>query len=536
MIRTQNGISAVVSRFNNVELGYRNGNVEIAPLIAYPDSRAFEMYIYVRYNSQTYMKKFLLTPHKMLNQAQYLHKWYLGFTVTVTSYFKNGGNVDYISPEDVLKIFNNEIGEHQVIYSQTSAGWTYKGSDFPPEEYSSFRIFAIPENIANGDKIVFNIKKGVSNTNFRDVNNIPVDVTWTSVPGLDSCKEENPYEFKNNVIKVSMVDNPFLFPAKSTYSLSHGRVIAFSTNRVAISEGQFGEHPLYVFSNEGISVMSVDVSGSVAYSSIYPVSHEVCLYPSTICGTDSGVIFLGQREVMMISGGRCISISSSMNDDSKEEKVCENSDIVERIASLRRLEHAVATGEFLDYMRNAKVFRNPEMNEIIFCNVDFRFSFIYSLSDRIWSKISRPYMGNVRNSIPFLLFSHDGSETTVLQSGGSVMGKGDVFLITRPQPFGTKMPKRIMQLMLHAYLSKPDDTAADDAFFSCFLLCSNDGLNFRIVSGCEKSRDIQDVVFPYFPTSSYRYYMFALVGRLNAVSMITGLELDVSFAWNNRLR
>ena len=109
-------------------------------------------------------------------------------------------------------------------------------------------------------------------------------------------------------------------------------------------------------------------------------------------------------------------------------------------------------------------------------------------------------------------------------------------LYLRPYMFGTKLPKRIMELMLHAYLTRRENSSTQEPFLSCFLLCSNDGVHYKLVSGCERSGETQDVVFPYFPTCSYRYYIFALTGELGAASMITALEIDVSQAWNNRLR
>ena len=59
---------------------------------------------------------------------------------------------------------------------------------------------------------------------------------------------------------------------------------------------------------------------------------------------------------------------------------------------------------------------------------------------------------------------------------------------------------------------------------------------FVVVAGCEKRSRTQDVLFPYFPTQSYKYYLFAIVGELGENSSVTGMEMDVVPAWNNRLR
>lgn len=535
-IKTQNGVSEIVNTLHDVKLGYKNGTYQLPPLLMYPDSRAFEMRIFIVSGDGTYTKSFPLTSHKFLNQSQYLHKWYLGFEVSVEAVFASGKEAAGIAEEDVLEIFNEELGVHEVIYSSAKAGWTYKGADFPPEKYSSLRIFQIPRDVTNGDKLVFTIKTGASDTEFRDINNIPLDDTWQAVDDVAACCESNVYEERDNVIKVSMVDNPFVFPAKCTYSLSQGKVLALSTNKTPMSEGQFGEHPLYVFSKEGIQVLSVDISGTVAYSNMYPVSHEVCQNPDMVCGTDSGVLFLGAQGVMIIGGSKCLRLSAAMDCDGKELETIGRSAIFGKIASLYGLDKVVDTVRFLDFMRTAKAIRFPEMNEIMFCNEKSNYCFLYSMAANVWSKTSNRFVGFVNADGQNCMFCHNGDNTYIHIQGDLFLGKNKVMLVTRPYMFGTKLPKRIMQLMLHAYLTRSENSSTQEPFLSCFLLCSNDGVHYKLVSGCERSGETQDVVFPYFPTCSYRYYIFALTGELGAASMITALEIDVSQAWNNRLR
>jgi hypothetical protein len=459
----------------------------------------------------------------------------LGYDVTVKAVYASGRVASGITKAQVLEVFNYEEGVHEVVYSSATGGWVYKGAAFPPEEFSGIRIFQIPRDIVNGDKLVFTITKSTLDTTFRDIRNIPFDETWQLVGGPEDYRESNVYEEKENVMKVSMVDNPFVFPAKCTYSLSQGKVVALSTNRTPMSEGQFGEHPLYVFSQEGIEVMSVDASGTVAYSNMYPVSHEVCLNADSVCGIDSGVLFLGAQGVMLIGGSRCIHLSATMDNDAVENEAIKRSGIIGRIASLNGFGGVVDGASFIDFMRTAKVARFPEMDEIVFCNDKFNYSYVYSVPGKVWSKTSNAFAGFVKAGGSFAMFSHKDEKTCIHVPGDTFSGSNRILLVTRPFLFGTKLPKRIMQLMLHAYLAKPENTS-QTPFVSCFLLCSNDGVHFKLVSGCDRSSETRDIVFPYFPTCSYRYYIFALTGNVVSKSMITGLEIDVSAAWSNRLR
>ena len=61
-------------------------------------------------------------------------------------------------------------------------------------------------------------------------------------------------------------------------------------------------------------------------------------------------------------------------------------------------------------------------------------------------------------------------------------------------------------------------------------------MHFKLIAGNEKNARVQDVLFPYFPTQSYKYYLFAIVGEMGAASAVTGIEVDVNLPWMNRLR
>lgn len=89
-------------------------------------------------------------------------------------------------------------------------------------------------------------------------------------------------------------------------------------------------------------------------------------------------------------------------------------------------------------------------------------------------------------------------------------------------------------MMLHA-TATPSDGSYSFNGLACYLLCSNDGENFKIVAGSERRRSFSDIIFPYAPTQSYRYFSVAIVGRIKCDSRLVALEFNVSTAWDNRL-
>lgn len=534
-IKTTNTTSIVVKEYVDVELGYKNNHYELPALLSYPDARAYEMTVLVDTGNERLKKVFTLKPHNMLNLALYLHRWYQDYKVTVTSQFASGFQPASISSEYVLEIFSNEVGVHEVVYSSSLDSWTYQGRVFPPDKYSSLRIFAIPREVTNGDKIIFTIEYGIGDTAFKDINNIPVDSTWSVVDDEFVLVEKTPYEERPNVLKVSMVDNPFLFPAKSTHSPSQGAVVALASNTMPLSQGQFGEHPLYVFCDNGIWVMGIDSSGSMAYTTSFPLSREICRNADTLCRIDAGVVFLGNEGVMLLSGNKINCISVSMERDECTTLSYAHSSTFYQMASTFFPLDVIGLVGFMDYMKMARVVYLACSAELLFFNTGFNFCYIYSLTYGTWGKLYGKISGVVNTYPSSKLFVHDSGVTKIMAIPDVTSGNNKILLYTRPMLWGTKLPKRVLQLMLHTFLAS-FDSSAQAPFLGCYLLCSNDGVNFKIVSGCEKNGKSNDITFPYFPTQSYKYFALAIVGNVGKDTVITGAELEISFAWKNRLR
>lgn len=115
---------------------------------------------------------------------------------------------------------------------------------------------------------------------------------------------------KSNVLKVSAVDNPFYYPTAQTYKFE-GNIVGLASNAEAISTGQFGQYPLFVFTTEGIWAMAVDASGQGAYVSQSPFSREVC--SGAVCSVSGGIVFTTERGVMAISGGQVTELSQPLD-------------------------------------------------------------------------------------------------------------------------------------------------------------------------------------------------------------------------------
>lgn len=85
---------------------------------------------------------------------------------------------------------------------------------------------------------------------------------------------KNPEEYVPGKLRVSAVYNPFSFPQTNTYTISSGSVLGMAAATAALSQGQYGEFPLYVFTTDGIWALRQG-SGDILYASQSPVNREV---------------------------------------------------------------------------------------------------------------------------------------------------------------------------------------------------------------------------------------------------------------------
>ena len=141
------------------------------------------------------------------------------------------------------------------------------------------------------------------------------DLTFTSGSG-SSASPDRIVEMPNKIY-TSEVNNPFYFPLAGINTVGTGEIMAIRSATRALSQGQFGQFPLYAFSTDGIWALQVSDEG--LYSSVQPVSRDVCDNPAAITQIDSAVVFTTTAGLKVISGSEINLISSSMEGENTDE-------------------------------------------------------------------------------------------------------------------------------------------------------------------------------------------------------------------------
>ncbi len=538
-IRTERGTSVVKYDYgNSFVVGHSEGKYYLSPFIMYPDARAVKIIFYITIEGTVYSRMYNLTRHKILNLAYHLHETGDGISVTLSGQFAKSVKIQLLSAVAFKKFFSYKIGSYELVYNGQEE-WVYGNEVFAKLEtsysrYDSYNSFGIIGVLTPGDKIFVTIADAIETGRMESISNICIDELWEQSLSLPPIEECNVVEKRGNIMKVSEVDNPFFFPVKQTYTPSNEDIVAVCSNTAALSQGQFGQHPLYVFCTNGIWVMSTDNSGEIVYSTSYPLSREACINPLSVRAIDTGVVFITSKGVMLLDGGSVTLLSTALCTEGRDNTPTDENGIVSRIASIVGMNTLLLDDYFINYCKNASVGFFYSERELLLSNVNYSYSYVFSLENGQWSKYTATF-DYISNSYPhFLGIKNDGENTKVLMLDRNTVGSNAIMLLSRPLLCGTKLHKRIVQLVLHASV-KPADSSAKFNGLACYLLCSNDGKNYKLVSGSERQTEFHDMVFPYVPTQSYRYLALAIVGNITTDSSIAAVEMAVNVAWNNKL-
>lgn len=361
--------------------------------------------------------------------------------------------------------------------------------------------------------------------------------TYTPLP-------EDSVSVTPNKLKVSNVSNPFYFPAKQTYTVSSRNIVAMATATTAMSTGQFGQFPLYVFTGEGVFALSVG-TGDIAYANSFSVTRDVCNNPDSIVSTDDAIVFSTDSGLKILSGSTVRDISSDM--DGYLPTVVDSSPIIKKIAGVGGFSDKLSSTEFIYYLEEAKVGYNYEDKEVIVANRNYPYSYVFNMQSSSWYKISAS-INRFLNSYPECLAVFNDYGVYNMHNGHRTVNK--ILLLTRPIKFGTLTHKRIVQSAIRGVI-RPSESLVyfrgetvkfrDQeilAFSKCgfYILGSNDAEHFILLSGREKIEDVRDLITKMNKTKAFKYFMIALVGGIRTDVALNYIEFMVDETYTNRLR
>ena len=214
------------------------------------------------------------------------------------------------------------------------------------------------------------------------------DTTLADLCTLTSAEipDVNAIDDTDNKLLVSDTEDPFTFPLERRYTFQ-SKVLGVAVATTALSQGQYGQFPLYVFTEDGIWAMETGADGSFVTSK--PLSREVCSNPDSITSIDNAVVFVTKKGVMLLQGSEIVELSPNMNG----RHYFPNDAATSLIGNQEEYSNLVDTikdkDSFVSFMQAAKVAYDYAGQRLIFISPSNEgFQYLYKLDTQSWHKIS----------------------------------------------------------------------------------------------------------------------------------------------------
>lgn len=195
----------------------------------------------------------------------------------------------------------------------------------------------------------------------------------------------------------SEADNPFVFPSKGTVTVGSGKVMALCAAVRALSQGQFGQFPLYAFSSDGVWSMSVTSEGT--YNSVQPVTRDVCLSKDSITQLDTTVLFVTDRGIMQLSGSStsCISDAIDSGDLFSIASLPHGGDLL-KMANLQggtatlpylgEITNSIEMIPFGEFILDCRGIYDYIHQRILFFNPKVSYAYVYAIKSKEWGTMT----------------------------------------------------------------------------------------------------------------------------------------------------
>lgn len=193
------------------------------------------------------------------------------------------------------------------------------------------------------------------------------------------------YLFQPNSIFTSEVNNPFAFPLLGINSIGSGEIIGITSATKALSQGQFGQFPLYAFCTDGVWALEPAADGT--FTTKQAVSRDVCTNSASITQLDSSVAFASARGIMHLQGSQCTCISDILGTERSffAYDVGEDSfDVLLHEAGYNLSSNEIYILPFPKYADNCQMVFDYIHQRLIVFNPSWFYSYVYSLKSNLW--------------------------------------------------------------------------------------------------------------------------------------------------------
>lgn len=340
------------------------------------------------------------------------------------------------------------------------------------------------------------------------------------IPGL----VKNAIE-ESNKIYTSDVNNPFVFPPKGINTVGTGDVIGIRSANKALSQGQFGQFPLYAFCSDGIWALETKDDGT--YRPSQPINRDVCSNPNSILQIDDAVIYATKQGLKLIRGSETSLLTPQF--EAHQEAYTENVEWASALPPSPLVPEGeepfspVSAPNLIELLQNQDTKLSFDgINRIVhvYGEHNSRTHYILSLDNGEWVRTTQPTPIAFVDGYPNAVLQIGDSNNTLYEYINAGTGKDTFmhgFVITRETALGNPLVMKSLQdlKMLRRYYNQ-------NSAVRVIPYVSNDRMHWSRLTSLRQR--------------SCKWIRFAIYTKLTDADMLEGMALLVDKRMTNKLR
>lgn len=371
----------------------------------------------------------------------------------------------------------------------------------------------------------------VSELTLEDFSSSTIDA-WANVYKAYTSQSNTPIHYPS-VIRVSEAENPFVFSASDSVTVGSAQIKALGTNTRPISEGQFGDAPLYAFTDEGVWMVMLGSEGT--YQARQPVNREILSNSKSVLPIDDAIVYATDRGLILQEGANAICISDALDDYPFDFTQLFSETFADKVLAAGNTDaELVRYVRFREFLKDAQMMYDYYDSRIIVFNDAYAYAYVYSLKSKMWGTMANTFKTCVNAypntyAVDKTAYTDETSKkrfNIVNVYNENPTADTPYFLCTRP--FSLDAPdihKTMFSIIARGYFRN-----ADKGKCGMVLYGSNDLFHWHPI-GSSVNRYLRGLA-----GSPYKYFRLALTGSLSVDESITGFSADYIERWQNRLR
>ncbi len=323
-----------------------------------------------------------------------------------------------------------------------------------------------------------------------------------------------------NKIYTSEVNNPFVFPVLGINTVGTGEIKGICSAAKALSEGQFGQFPLYAFTTEG--VWALEVSSTGTYSARQPITRDVCINADGITQLDSAVLFPTDRGIMLISGSQTICISDAINSEFPFNALSLPgfSKLHDMLGHNPDTDKCLPTLPFTEFLKHCKMIYDYVHQRVIVYAPGITYAYVYSLKSQQWGMIFSNIASHLNSYPEALAVDNDNN---IVNFSEPITEQVNCLYVSRPLKLdGSDIHKTIDTIIQRGNFIK--------GHVSTVLYGSRDLINWHLVWSSK------DHYLRGFRGTPYKYFRIAGVAYLDPQENIVGASIQFTPKLTNQPR